>query len=110
MYRSSLRLATSPARRSWASGRRAMVFIFCISRYIEVWKRSQAPFLGQPRSVHPAGAAGPVGLAELELLELAGGGADERVPDLHRGRALVVRHAAPAVLDQVPLGAMGARA
>src|SRR6267142_4063407 len=171
MYRSSLRLSTSPARRSrsrwcdrvgpgistsawisptdislpartrkkktwrrvrcaralnastcsslassWARGSRAMVFIFCISRYIELSKRSQAPFVvAVPTtpggaSVHAAGAAGPVGLAELELLELAGGGADQGVPDLDRGRALVVRHAAPTVLHQVPLGATGARA
>src|SRR6266850_7215812 len=70
--------------------------------------RSRRPRGGA--SVHAAGAAGPVGLAELELLELAGGGADQGVPDLDRGRALVVRHAAPAVLHQVPLGATGARA
>src|SRR5262245_16115251 len=46
-------------------------------------------------------AAGPVGLAQLELLELAGRGAGERFTELDRGRALVVRHAAPAVGHQI---------
>src|SRR6185295_11975781 len=100
---------------SRVSGSRAMVFIFCIFRYIEISNRSQALSVatGPPSggaSVHAAGTAGPVGLAKLELLELAGGGADERVPDLDRGGALVVGHAAPAVLHQIPLGAARARA
>src|ERR1051325_5650596 len=54
-------------------------------------------------SVHAPRAAGPVRLAQLELLELAGGRAVERFAELDRGRALVVRHAAAAVLDQLEL-------
>src|SRR5215470_5462482 len=61
-------------------------------------------------SVHAAGAPGPVGLAKLELLQLARRSAHESVPDLDRGRALVVGHTGPAVLDQVPLGTDAPRA
>src|SRR5437868_134918 len=59
-------------------------------------------------SVHAPRAAGPVGLAQLELLELAGRGAVEGLAELDRGRALVVRHAAAAVGDQLGLGDGGA--
>src|SRR5262245_2060303 len=38
--------------------------------------------LNWARSIHPLLAAGPVRLAQLELLELAGRGARERVADL----------------------------
>src|SRR4030095_16256628 len=58
--------------------------------------------------VHAARTAGPGGLAQLELLELARGGAHERVAQLDRGRALVVRHAAAAVLDEIAIGGGGA--
>src|SRR5258705_9080338 len=61
-------------------------------------------------SVHAPRAAGPVGLAQLELLELAGRRAVERLAQLDRRRALVVRHAAAAMLDQLALGGGGARA
>src|SRR5438477_8448698 len=61
-------------------------------------------------SVHAPRAAGPVRLPQLELLQLAGGRAVERLADLDRGGALVVRHAAAAVLDEVPLVGGGARA
>src|SRR5258705_10984178 len=99
--------ACSSLALSWASGSRAMVFILRdISKYGTEGKpgRGAEPDAPAGASVHAAGAPGPVGLAELELLELAGGGADERVADLHRGRALVVGHAAPAMVHQVPLG------
>src|SRR5262245_28018132 len=46
-------------------------------------------------------AARPVGLAQLELLELAGRRTGQSLAELDRGRALVVRHAAAAVGDQV---------
>src|SRR5688572_17318394 len=59
--------------------------------------------------VHAAGATGPVGFAELELLELAGGCPDERVTHLDGGRALVVRHPASTMLDEVTLGGGRAR-
>src|SRR5207302_6914372 len=55
-------------------------------------------------------APGPVGLAELELLELAGGRAGERVAQLDRRRALVVRHARATERDQVRRARLGARA
>src|SRR5439155_1236740 len=51
--------------------------------------------------VHLPLAPGPVRLAELELLELAGGCAGERVAQLDRRRALVVRHARATERDQV---------
>src|SRR5882672_5312618 len=105
--------ACSSLASSWASGSRAMVFILRdISKYGTEVKPAPGAEPDAPAgaSVHAAGAPGPVGLAELELLELAGGGADERVADLHRGRALVVGHAAPAMVHQVPLGAARARA
>src|SRR5262245_3200740 len=60
-------------------------------------------------SVHAAGPAGPVGFTELELLKLAGGGADQGVAQLDRRRAFVVGHPAPAVLDEIALGGRGAR-
>src|SRR5215510_13970847 len=56
---------------------------------------SRAAFL-----VDALGAAGPVGLAELELLDLAGGGALEGRADLHRGGALEVGEAAAAEVDE----------
>ena len=52
-------------------------------------------------AVDLAVAAFPVGLAQLELLELAGGGAGQRVAELDRRRALEVRHAVAAVRDEV---------
>src|SRR5436190_13016866 len=62
------------------------------------------------RSVHPARAPRPVGLAELELLQLARRRADQRVPELDRGGALVVRHPAAAVLHEFALGGRRTRA
>src|SRR2546425_12557714 len=61
-------------------------------------------------SVHPALTTRPVGLAQLELLELARRGADESIPNLDRRRALVVRHPGPTVLDELSFGAGGTRA
>src|SRR5688500_10468492 len=61
-------------------------------------------------SVDAALPTRPVGVAQLELLELAGGRAHERISQLDRRRTLVVRHAAPAMLGQLPLGARGAGA
>src|SRR5437879_9206934 len=52
-----------------------------------------------PPLVDLALAAGPEGLAQLELLELAGGRAGQGLAELDRRRALVLRHAAPAVGD-----------
>ena len=60
-------------------------------------------------SVDLALAALPVVGAELELLELAGGGAGEVVAELDRRRALEVRQTAAAVLDELLLGRLGAR-
>src|SRR4051812_16422938 len=49
---------------------------------------------------HPAAVALPVRLTELELLELPGGGAGQRVAQLDRRRALEVRQPAAAVLQE----------
>ena len=61
----------------------------------------------QPGSSHVQltvlGAPRPVGLAQLELLELAGGGAGQLGAELDRRRALVVGQALAAELDQVGL-------
>src|SRR6267378_5626452 len=61
-------------------------------------------------SVHPALTTRPVGLAQLELLELARRGADESIPNLDRRRALVVGHPGPTVLDELPFVTDRARA
>src|SRR5260370_35071789 len=60
-------------------------------------------------SVHAARPAPPVRLAQLELLQLAGRGTDQLIPQLDRGRALVVRHPAPAVFDEIALDGGGTR-
>jgi hypothetical protein len=49
-------------------------------------------------------------LAQLELLQLAGGGAGELVAELDRGRALVVGEALAAVGDELGLGSCVSRA
>src|SRR5881628_561640 len=54
--------------------------------------------------VDPALVALPVRLAELPLEELAGGVARQRIHEVDRGRALVVREVPPRVLDDL-LGA-----
>src|SRR3954463_12182372 len=54
-------------------------------------------------SVDLAVAPLPERRPELELLELAGGGAVERVAEVDGRRALVVGHAAAAVLDEIRL-------
>src|SRR5581483_3321173 len=56
------------------------------------------------RSADLAFTALPVGLAEDELLELAGGGAGERRPELDRRRALEVGQPLAAEVDELRLG------
>ncbi len=55
----------------------------------------------RPALVDEPLAALPVRRAQLELLELAGRGARERVAELDLGRALEVREPGPAVLDDL---------
>src|SRR5262249_38074635 len=66
-----------------------------------------AAVVGEHGSVHAAAAPSRVRLAQLELLELASGGADERIADLDRRGALVMREPGPAVGDQIMLGGGG---
>src|SRR5438477_13204913 len=59
-------------------------------------------------SVDLALAAFPIRGAELELLELAGGGAGQLGSELDRRRALEVGQVGAAVLDELGLGGLGA--
>src|ERR1051326_363143 len=90
---------------------------------IEIWPSGAAPALPTAAaqttsarsrlritSVHAALAAGPVRFAQLELLQLARRGADERVTQLDRRRAFVMRHLVAAVRHQVLLRRGRARA
>src|SRR5690554_6829576 len=61
---------------------------------------------GGSRSVHLPVAPFPVGLAQLELLELPGGGARQLGAELHRGGALVVGEPFAAVVDELALGGL----
>ena len=60
---------------------------------------------GSAASIHQAVAAGPVGLAETELLELARCRARESVTKLQRGRAFEMRHPLPGEVHDVLLTA-----
>src|SRR5690242_18534196 len=62
----------------------------------------------RPRSVDLPLAPLPVGRAELELLQLAGGGAGQLVPELDRGGALVAGEPLLAPRPQLLLGGGGA--
>src|SRR5439155_20437650 len=74
------------------------------------WSRSAAVVVILERGlVDLAVAALPVGLAQLELLELARGGAGEGVAQLHRRRALEVGQPFAGELDQRALVGLLAR-
>src|SRR5262245_26515320 len=77
------------------------------SRRLQLSGRCSGPWPGEragdAASVDLALPPRPVGLAQLELLQLARRGTDQRVADLDGRGALVVRHAAAAMFDEILL-------
>src|SRR5207247_6289213 len=71
-------------------------------------RRRATPTDRPTRSADPAVAALPVRAAELELLELAGGGARELGAEFDRRRALVVGEMVTGMRDELRLARLGA--
>src|SRR6185295_2023427 len=90
----------TPPRAAWSGATRTSATSCARSRGTRS-RRCRASPRSSAALVHAAIAAGPVRLAQAELLQLAGRRAGQRVAELDRGRTLVVRQLRAAVIDQI---------